>query len=65
MLSDSTKYAFAATQEDQTEVETEFSCDLDAVVNLPGVQAVSAFDEDIDLEATTYVAGFITHKVFL
>ena len=59
MLSDSTKYAFAATQEDQTEVETEFSCDLDTVLRHP----VSAFDEDIDLEATTYVAGYITHKV--
>ena len=57
MLSDSTKYAFAATQNDQTELETEF--DLDTVLNLP----VSAFDEDIDLEATTYVAGYITHKV--
>ena len=57
LLSDSTKYAFAATQNDQTEVETEFN--LDTVLNLP----VSAFDEDIDLEATTYVAGYITHKV--
>ena len=61
MLSDSTKYAFAATQKDQTELETEFGCDLDAVLSHP----VSAFDvdEDIDLEATTYVAGYITHKV--
>ena len=57
LLSDSTKYAFAATQNDQTELETEF--DLDTVLNLP----VSAFDEGIDLEATTYVAGYITHKV--
>ena len=59
MLSDSTKYAFAATQEDQTELGTEFGCDLDAVLSHP----VSAFEEDIDLEATTYVAGYITHKV--
>ena len=57
LLSDSTKYAFAATQNDQTELETEFN--LDTVLNLP----VSAFDEGIDLEATTYVAGYITHKV--
>ena len=63
LLSNSTKYAFAGIRDEQTETDTEFSCDLDAVVNLPGVQAVSAFDEDIDLEATTYVAGFITHKV--
>ena len=65
LLSDSTKYAFAGIRDEQAERDTEFSCDLDAVINPPGVQAVSPFDEDIDLEATTYVAGFITHKVFL
>ena len=64
-MSDSTKYAFAGIRDEQAERDTEFSCDLDAVVNHPGVQAVSPFDEDIDLEATTYVAGFITHKVFI
>ena len=59
-MSDSTKYQFAGIgrRDDETDLETE-SSDLDAVVN----QAVSAFDEDIDIEATTYVAGYITHKV--
>ena len=65
LLSDSCKYEFEGGQ-GEAELDAEFGCDT--FVNLAdGLQDESdeslEDDEEIDMEATRYVAGYITHKV--
>ena len=65
LLSDSCKYEFAGGQ-GEAELDAEFGCNT-FVNHSDGLQDESEEsledDEEIDMEATRYVAGYITHKV--